>query len=218
MTVAERRLREKDQRRDNTIIAASKLFYSKGYENVSMDEIAREAELGKTTLYNYFKDKESLLFAVIIQGSKIFRALLTEEEERMQNAGIMVGGLKNAWVRFALEYPEYAQSRVYFRAGTSDLMNNEIMNNDATEIFESSKEFFEKGILEINNGIENGIYKSDLDPVVVIALYVLIHDSIATISPDLRAILNNKGITVQQFFRKTLDLMDTMILDTEKEL
>ena len=49
MTVEERRQREKDVRRDSAINAASRLFYLKGYENVSMDEIARKAELGKTT-------------------------------------------------------------------------------------------------------------------------------------------------------------------------
>ena len=62
MTREERRQREKDQRCDDIINAAEKLFFSRGYDNVSMDEIAREVELSKSALYYYFKDKESLFF------------------------------------------------------------------------------------------------------------------------------------------------------------
>jgi TetR/AcrR family transcriptional regulator len=64
MTAEERRKREIEQRRVAVINAANRLFYIKGYENVSMDEIASEAELSKTTLYTYFKDKESLFFVI----------------------------------------------------------------------------------------------------------------------------------------------------------
>ena len=50
MGLAERRQREIDKRRDEIIAAASKLFSKKGYENVSMEEIANEVELSKSTL------------------------------------------------------------------------------------------------------------------------------------------------------------------------
>ena len=57
MTKEERRKREIEQRREAVINAANKLFYLKGYESVTMEEIAFEAEIGKTTLYKYFEDK-----------------------------------------------------------------------------------------------------------------------------------------------------------------
>lgn len=43
------------------ISAAGKLFESKGYDAVSMREIAKQANCSHTTIYLYFKDKESLL-------------------------------------------------------------------------------------------------------------------------------------------------------------
>lgn len=60
MTLAERRQREKDQRRKSIINAASSLLFKKGYDKVTMDDIAGEAELSKATLFTYFKDKESI--------------------------------------------------------------------------------------------------------------------------------------------------------------
>ena len=44
VTLAERRQREKEERRDNIINAASRLFSKKGYDGVSMEEIANEVE------------------------------------------------------------------------------------------------------------------------------------------------------------------------------
>ena len=74
MTLEKRRQREKDQRHESILNAAEKLFFSRGYDNVSMDEIANEAELSKPALYYYFKDKESLFSAVVNRESK-FSAL-----------------------------------------------------------------------------------------------------------------------------------------------
>ena len=144
--------------------------------------------------------------------------MLADEEERMQNAGFKVGGLKNAWVRFVLEYPEFAQCRVYFRAGKFGLMNNENINANTKEILIFTEEFFEKGILEIKTGIESGIFRSDIDPVIVVALYIMIHDNIFAIIPDLMEALSTRGIIAQQLFRKISDFLDFMILNTEKEL
>ena len=41
--------------------AAGKLFSEKGYDAVTMREIAREVGCSHTTIYLYFKDKETLL-------------------------------------------------------------------------------------------------------------------------------------------------------------
>ncbi len=40
-----------------------KLFSEKGYEQTSMEEIAREAEIGKATIYGYFKNKQEIFIA-----------------------------------------------------------------------------------------------------------------------------------------------------------
>jgi AcrR family transcriptional regulator len=45
--------------------AAIAVFAEKGFAAATMDEIAERAEFGKGTLYNYFADKQALLFAAI---------------------------------------------------------------------------------------------------------------------------------------------------------
>ena len=42
------------------MIAAKRVFYNKGFTKVTMEDIAREAELSPGTLYLYFKNKDEL--------------------------------------------------------------------------------------------------------------------------------------------------------------
>jgi TetR/AcrR family transcriptional regulator len=50
MGITERKEREKEQRRNAIIDAAEKIFFTKGMDNSTMDDVAEEAELSKGTL------------------------------------------------------------------------------------------------------------------------------------------------------------------------
>jgi AcrR family transcriptional regulator len=51
----------------NIVSAAKKLFVTEGYLNVSVDKIAKNANVSKGLLYNYFSGKEALLEYIIDQ-------------------------------------------------------------------------------------------------------------------------------------------------------
>jgi AcrR family transcriptional regulator len=56
-------LRERKKARTRRLIAetAARLFAERGYEHVSVSDVAREAEVAEATLYNYFPTKERLV-------------------------------------------------------------------------------------------------------------------------------------------------------------
>lgn len=60
---AELGLRERRKQRTRQHIAdtAAGLFAKHGYENVSVSDVAREAEVAEQTVYNYFANKEQLV-------------------------------------------------------------------------------------------------------------------------------------------------------------
>jgi AcrR family transcriptional regulator len=58
------RQRKAEQTRHRIINAALQLFYKSGYEQVTMDAIAEEAEIGRATLFNYFPSKAALLIPI----------------------------------------------------------------------------------------------------------------------------------------------------------
>src|ERR1700683_4982324 len=56
-------LRERKKARTRQLIAdtAARLFAERGYENVAVTDVAREAEVAEQTVYNYFPTKEQLV-------------------------------------------------------------------------------------------------------------------------------------------------------------
>ena len=56
------------ERRERVVAAAAQLFSEKRFDEVLMEEIAHQAQVGKGTLYTYFSDKEELYFAVVFEG------------------------------------------------------------------------------------------------------------------------------------------------------
>jgi AcrR family transcriptional regulator len=58
----------KVERRKHILEEAARLFSSKRFDEVLMDDIAQGAGVAKGTLYTYFSDKEELYFAVIFEG------------------------------------------------------------------------------------------------------------------------------------------------------
>jgi len=71
--------------RETIIEAAREIFARFGFRKATMDEIARAARKGKSSLYHYFKSKEEVFQAVIEQEAaevmaEIFRAVQQEKK------------------------------------------------------------------------------------------------------------------------------------------
>src|SRR5437879_5473982 len=61
MTGAGLRERKKAHTRRVIADAAARLFAERGYEQVAVSDVAREAEVSEQTVYNYFQTKEQLV-------------------------------------------------------------------------------------------------------------------------------------------------------------
>lgn len=60
-------VRRKGRKYDQVVEGALKVFMADGYEGASVDDIAREAQVSKATLYSYFPDKRLLFTEVTRQ-------------------------------------------------------------------------------------------------------------------------------------------------------
>ncbi len=90
-------LRERKKHKTRQLIAATarELFTRRGFENVSVAEIARAAEVSETTVFNYFPTKEDLIF----QGLEAFEdQLLRAVRDRQAGEGVL-----QAFGRFILQ-------------------------------------------------------------------------------------------------------------------
>ena len=210
--LAERKHREKEQRREHILSAAERLFFSRWYDDVSMDEIATEAALSKATLYLYFKDKESLFFAVVNRGIKILCSIVKEEKKHA--ADLVTALISGGYGRFLKEYPDHAKAYFYFRSGRFDL-SRDTLSADAQEILALINTLVEMLLSSIKRGIEDGVVRSDVNPVSVAVLNMLIAEGLLNMSSDLRKMMEDNGLTMQQFLADVAELARHMVMYTE---
>lgn len=67
MGTKERRQRELEARKQYILETAQKVFFAKGYQSTTMNDITQAVELSKGTLYSHFKSKDALLFELLGQ-------------------------------------------------------------------------------------------------------------------------------------------------------
>lgn len=57
--------KEHDERRNEILDTAEKLFYTKGYTKTTINDMLQEIGIAKGTFYYYFKSKEEVMHAMI---------------------------------------------------------------------------------------------------------------------------------------------------------
>jgi AcrR family transcriptional regulator len=64
-------IKEHDERRNEILDTAEKLFHTKGYEKCTVNDILKEVAIAKGTFYYYFKSKQEVLDAIVARYTEI---------------------------------------------------------------------------------------------------------------------------------------------------
>lgn len=215
MSIKEIKEQEKEQRRNYILDAAEKLFFTRSYDEVSMDDIAKEVELNKATLYLYFKNKESLFFSVVLRGIKILNSMIEEGIKSCKTGVQILDMIGKVYFEFIEKYPDYNRVYLYFRSGRFDLEDNKDMDEVAKEIIKLRQDTFTITCNAINSGINEGLIRRDIDPVEVTVFLTLIVKGLTEMRPDFKKILDNRGISQYQFFVDAADFIHRTLMNTE---
>lgn len=167
MGTAERKGREKEQRRRTILKAARKIFFEKGLQGASMDEIAEAAELSKGTLYLYFKSKEDLYVSLLEEGLAILRRMFEEVEARPLPADEALRQIGFTYYQFFKQYPDYFNILVFADA--------RVLHSQVSEEVLQGSELRAMGCLQVvaqvfARGVKEGVFRKDLQPIEVATL------------------------------------------------
>ena len=106
MNSVARRKQQQEDLRARILDAARELFVNEGVEAVSMGKVADKIGYSATTLYNYFDDKEALLYALCDADfgtlHEMFKKVgkIVDPVERLRKMG-------ETYITFALRYPSH---------------------------------------------------------------------------------------------------------------
>lgn len=216
VSIKEIKKQEKERRRNYILDAAEKLFFSKGYDNVSMDDIANEVELSKAALYLYFKDKESLFFTVVLRGVRLLNAMIEERIKNCKTGIEILDTIGAVYFEFISKYPDYNQAYLYFRSGRFAIEDSEDVNEIAKEILKLRQDTFVITCNAIKSGINEGLIQRDLDPVEMTIFLTLIVKGITEMRSDFKKVLEKRGIGQYQFSVDVAGFIHRVLMNTER--
>ena len=82
-TPSDRRSRKRLVTREGISVAATRLFLERGFDNVTVDEIAAAADVGRMTVFNHFPRKEDMFFDRDEEGREMLRDALLQRDPRV---------------------------------------------------------------------------------------------------------------------------------------
>jgi TetR/AcrR family transcriptional regulator len=155
-----RRQREKLVQRQEMLAAALELFSEKGYQVVTMYQIAAKAEFAIGTLYKFFSNKENLYKTLILEQAVRFHEALTKAIEEPEDE---IEKLRNyVKVKGTIFRDNIAIVRLYF-SETRGASFNIIAGLDS-EIRERLGDFLQSLASIFENGMERKRFIRIADP------------------------------------------------------
>lgn len=111
-----------EQKRRDILAAAERLFATRAFHEVKLDDVAASARIGKGTIYIYFKNKEDLYLSLIREGmtdllGKLRQRIEADEEPAIATLELIVREM----VRFAAARPNMYQLMRVVLPGTKSL-------------------------------------------------------------------------------------------------
>lgn len=168
--VGSRRDKERQARRAGIIEAAERIFRRKGFARASMDEVAAEAQFTKRTVYMYFVDKEDLLFAVALEGSK---RLFARQQAILAGEGTGLAKVRRA----AQAYYEFSRDMPDLFRLIEDARRLKPRQKDSpgrAAFIRFRSDMFAAYGQALRAGIADGSIRSDIDPQLLIYAFVLV--------------------------------------------
>jgi AcrR family transcriptional regulator len=146
MTSAEDGLRERKKRETRQLISnvATRLFLERGFENVSVNEIAAAANVSKMTVFNYFARKEDLFFDRGAEGRGLIERALRERPKNvsplaaLQQLAHTLVEQRHQQAKFSAAVSAFwraVKASPALRARTRELRDE--LENDLTELLEA---------------------------------------------------------------------------------
>ncbi len=100
-----RRDEKKALLKEKIIDAAETVFFEKGYVVATMDDVCKNADISKRTLYIYFLGKDQLIMAVLNRGFDVLKRAFASPQG---NDPIdRLNWIVENFIRFSFDYPEY---------------------------------------------------------------------------------------------------------------
>jgi TetR/AcrR family fatty acid metabolism transcriptional regulator len=146
-------------RKEQILKAAERVFAKKGFQQATISEIAREANVSDATIYEYFPTKEELLFSIPFETTRKGKKDLLLHLSLIRGAANKLRALIYWYLHFFEHHPDYGSVVLLILKS-----NREFLKTDTYQVVREWARLF---VDIVKEGIESGEFKSDIDPYLV---------------------------------------------------
>lgn len=164
MGVSHRIEQEKEIRRNDIIDAAEEVFFSKGYEVATMDDVAKKAEFSKRTVYVYFNSKEQLHFEIMVRGYRLMieRIETSLAKQQDMNALDKIKRIGLTLYQFNIDFPDYFDAIMSYENNEKDF-DEGVTDQSKEECYALGEILFGYLRSTLEEGIKEGSLRSNID-------------------------------------------------------
>ena len=160
MGLEERRKRERENRKNAILKAARKLFLEKGFKTVTVESIARKAELSKGSIYLYYNSKEEIYTQILLSDIDKFHNHIADLLQNPSNASEALVRLADIYVDFFLNERELFRILMTFMLHTTDMNLPQDLNKQIIKTTNRTISIIEESF---NYGIERGEFPATIN-------------------------------------------------------
>jgi AcrR family transcriptional regulator len=204
LTTADRRAREKAQRRREILDAARQEFFERGFHRPTVDDVAARAEVSKGTIYLYFESREEILAHLLLEGLDLLLKDMEVacEQDSTRPAEDALQALATSYLNFCQTHPSYFRLIMAFDRGRFE---ESISHELYQQVLNRSLQGLDLLARTIEAGRSSGIFRVE-DPWQAAGLvWAALNGVLVLMAHPLRQELLRSDL--QTMFQATLDLV-----------
>jgi AcrR family transcriptional regulator len=156
MSLRARQQEEKQERRGSILDAAEQVFFAKGVDRATMDDIARGARLSRGLLYVYFRDKQDILASILLRALESLRQRFRDVDDTNLKGADRILAMGRNYLAFSRQQPNYFD---VLTLAASDWLHSESVHEQDSLLHCSGE------VMEIMaRALSDGLIDGSIDP------------------------------------------------------
>lgn len=195
---------KKEKKKKAMMDAAGKIIAKSGFRDMTMDQVSKEADVAKGTLYLYFKNKDSLCAAVNARLNKELNAVIKEKMENFQTGSEKVVAAGAAVIDFSIKNPQkWNVISELHQMEFEDFKDLNVLRfmREANNMVQMLAEAYGQGIKE-------GAIREDLDPVATAIFNRMAFSNVINLTTEQKMLLELNNINQEQYLDISWNLMN----------
>lgn len=183
------------------LMSAEKVFEKKGYEAASVDDIALQAGISKSTIYVYFKSKQLIWDHIVC---KYMEQLLEAAEKASEGKG----SFEKRYYQLCFDIAEKFEEHPMFYNATLGRISMDMEQEVYKKIYDIGEQTNEAIADFIRSGIKDGVIKKDIDVYPAVIMMWSSISGIISMAMDKEEYLKKRfGLTKKEYLKKAFRML-----------